>query len=137
MSLLLSREMNDLRSQMNRLFEEVELEGRSWTPAVDVVENRAEIVLQADLPGLSKDEIAVELVGDTLRLSGERKRQQVVEGEHFRRLECRYGSFSRAFQLQTEIDADGISATFENGVLTLRLPKKQNVGPRQIEIAGR
>lgn len=136
MSLLLAREMNDLQSQMNRLFEEVETEMRSWTPCVDVVENRTEIVLQAELPGLLKEDIAIELDGDTLRLSGERKRQQVVEGEHFRRLECRYGTFSRAFQLQTEIEADEISATFENGVLTLRLPKKRGSGPRQIQISG-
>jgi len=137
MSLLLSREMNDLRSQMRRLFDEVESPDRLWTPAVDVVENKDEIVLQAEIPGMSKEEIAIELHGDTLRLSGERKRQQVVDGEQFHRLERRYGTFSRAFQLQTPIDADRISATFENGILTLRLPKKQSGGPRQIEIESR
>ncbi len=137
MSLLLSREMPDLHSQIHRLFAEQETEGRSWTPAVDVVENKKEIVLQAEIPGMSKEEISVELDGDTLRISGERQRQQVVEGEQFRRLERRYGSFSRVFQLQTEIDADGIAATFENGVLTLRLPKKQSAGPKQIQIGSR
>ena len=133
MTLLLSRDMPDLQSQMQRLFSD-ETESRSWTPTVDVVENTEEIVLQAELPGLRKEEIAIELDGDTLRISGERKRQQVVEGEQFMRLERRYGSFSRAFQLQTEIKAEGIEATFEDGVLTLRLPKKQSVGPRQIAI---
>ena len=134
MSLLLSRELPDLQSQIHRLFSELETEGRSWTPTVDVVENTEEIVLQAELPGLRKEEISIELDGDTLRISGERKRQLVVEGEQFMRLERRYGSFSRAFQLQTEIEAEGIAATFEDGVLTLRLPKKQSAGPRQIEI---
>ncbi|RYX82323.1 Hsp20/alpha crystallin family protein [bacterium] len=137
MSLLISREMHDLQSQMHRLFTELETESRTWTPAVDVVENKNEIVLQAEIPGMTKEEISVELDGDTLRISGERQRQCVVEGEQFRRLERRYGSFSRAFQLQTEIDADHIEATFENGVLTLRLPKKQSAGPRQIEIGSR
>lgn len=137
MSLILSRELPELQSQIHRLFSELETEGRAWTPAVDVVENTEEIVLQAELPGLSKEEIAIELDGDTLRISGERKCQQVLEGEQFMRLERRYGTFSRAFQLQTEIKAEGIAATFEHGVLTLRLPKKQSAGPRQIKIGSR
>jgi HSP20 family protein len=137
MSLLLNRDVDDLRSRMNRLFDEGERSPRAWTPAVDVSEDADGITLDVELPGLKKEEIEINLTGGTLRLSGERKREEVSRGEHFHRIERQYGAFSRTFQIETPIDAARVTATYENGVLTVRLPKQEAVKPRQIHIDAR
>ncbi|HEX9998767.1 MAG TPA: Hsp20/alpha crystallin family protein [Abditibacterium sp.] len=134
MNPLLSRDVHDLRGRMNRLSEE-SAETRSFRPAVDVAEDAHEIVLQVELPGIRKEDIDIQLTGDTLRLSGERKREQEARGEYFHRVERSYGAFARTFQIETPIDAAKVSAAYEEGVLTLRLPKQEAVKPRQIEIS--
>jgi HSP20 family protein len=124
-----------LRDQMNRLFEEQSpSNAHLWAPAVDVSENDSEIVLHAELPGMNKDDIDIQLTGDTLTLRGERKMQSAQRGEHFHRIERQYGAWQRTFQIETPLDANGVSATYEEGVLTVRLPKQQAVQPRQIAI---
>jgi HSP20 family protein len=124
-----------LRDQMNRLFEEQSPSATHlWAPAVDVSENDSEIVLYAELPGMNKDDIDIQLTGDTLTLRGERKMQSAQRGEHFHRIERQYGAWQRTFQIETPLDANGVSAAYEEGVLTVRLPKQQAVQPRQISI---
>jgi HSP20 family protein len=133
-------EMQALRHQMNQMLEQGARDGgdenvpRTWAPAVDVVENDLEIVLHAELPGMKKDEIDIQLTGDTLTIRGERKRTSTQRGENFHRIERQYGAFGRTFEIETPIDAAGVSASYEEGVLTVRLPKQQEVKSRQIEI---
>jgi len=91
------------------------------------------VVITADLPGISKEDVKIELTGDSLTLSGERPhRAEKREGYH--RLERVHGTFYRAFTLATEVDIEKIKATFDNGVLTLKLPKSDAVKPKQITI---
>ncbi len=152
MSLMMRHQLDDmqaLRNRMNRLFEEAgrgqqtsarDGEGsagnapRLWAPVVDVVETETEIVLHAELPGMRKEEIDIQLSGDTLTLRGERQLQSATRGENFHRIERQYGAFQRTFGIETPIDAANVSASYEHGVLTVRLPKQQEQKPRQIEI---
>lgn len=131
-------ELHDLRSRMNRMFDEQgrsgESGGRLWTPAVDVYENEHEIVLQAELPGMKKEDIDIQLTGDTLTLRGERKLETAQRGEHYHRIERQYGQWQRSFQIETPLDASRVAASYEDGVLTVRLPKQESVKPRQIAI---
>jgi len=131
-----THERNDLqtlREYMNRM-SGAEVPARTWTPAVDVAETEKEIVLHAELPGMKKDDIDIQLTGDTLTLRGERQRQSSTRGENFHRIERQYGAWQRIFQIETPIDTQGVSAEYEEGVLTVRLPKQVAPQPRQIEI---
>ena len=136
MSLLRSNQSGDLqelRSRMNRLFEGGS-EARLWAPAVDITENEHEIVLEAELPGMKKEEIDVQLNGDTLTLRGERKIESSEKGEQYHRVERQYGAWQRSFQIEIPIDAQNVNADYKDGVLTVRLPKAEEVKPRQIAI---
>lgn len=127
-----SQELRDLQRRMDRLFDAGE--SPLWSPAVDITENEEEIVLQAELPGMKKEEIDISLSGETLTLSGERKFEQTQRNEQYLRIERQYGSWRRTFQLEVPINAAAVTATYIDGVLTVHLPKAQQVRPRQIEI---
>lgn len=130
-------DLNDLRRRMNRVFEDSdngESAPRTWAPAVDVLESKTEIVLEAELPGMNKEDIDIQLTGETLTLRGERKLEPAQRGEHFHRVERQYGPWQRTFQVEVPIDTTRVEANYENGILTLRLPKQEAVKPRQIEI---
>lgn len=132
-----SRDLMALREQMSRLLEESsggDSTPHGWAPSVDVSETALEIILQAELPGMKKDDIDIQLTGDTLTLRGERKLQSAQRGEHFHRIERQYGTWQRTFQIETPIDAARVAASYEQGVLTVRLPKQDAVQPRQIAI---
>lgn len=141
MSMLMNRELHDLRHRMNRLFQDSDGTQNApapgtWVPPVDVSESPTEIVIQIELPGLRKDEIDIQLTGDTLRISGERRPQELARSEHYHRIERSYGAFSRAFQIETAIEAGDVVASYEDGVLSITLPKREAVRPRQIPIQG-
>lgn len=128
-----------LREQMNRLFEENAPSGSDggsalWAPSVDVSENADEIILHAELPGMKKEDIEIQLTGDTLTLRGERKLEGAQRGEHFHRIERQYGAWQRTFQIETPIDGSRVAASYDSGVLTVRLPKQEALKPRQIAI---
>lgn len=108
--------------------------GQSWSPAVDVVETADAIVLHAELPGMKKEEIEIQLSGETLTIRGERVCAPCAGGENFHRIERRYGRFARSFQIETPIEAAQVEASYDDGVLTVRLPKAQAAKPRQINI---
>lgn len=112
-----------------------ELAARSWVPAVDIQETPEAYKLHAELPGLSKDDIQITLEHNVLRLSGERKFDRDVKKESFQRIERTYGSFLRSFALPSQVDNEGVQAAFENGVLTVTVPKKEQAKPRQIAIS--
>lgn len=112
-----------------------EMAARNWVPPVDVQETDEAYKLHAELPGLSKEDIEITLENNVLRLAGERKFERDVKKESFQRIERTYGSFTRSFALPSQVNAEGVQATFENGVLTVVVPKKEQAKPRQISIS--
>jgi HSP20 family protein len=127
-----------IEQQLNQLFEgsmqsKEQLSG-TWSPPVDIYETPSSFVLTAEVPGLSSSEIDIKVVDRNLILRGERRWERDAHGEHFHRLESIYGKFERAFNLSEQIDVDRISATIEQGVLTVVLPKRAE-SSRRIEVA--
>ena len=107
----------------------------SWVPAVDIFENeKKELVLKAELPDVKKEDVAVTVENNTLTLSGERKADTEVRKEHYHRIERSFGNFSRSFSLPATVDTGKIGADFKNGVLTVRLPFRDEAKPRSISI---
>jgi HSP20 family protein len=111
------------------------LTARTWTPPVDIQETDDAYRLQAELPGLSKDDIQITLENNVLRLSGERKLEKDVKDENYHRIERTYGSFSRSFALPHQVSSEKVEATFENGVLSVLVPKAETAKPRHINIS--
>lgn len=128
-------ELQDLRSRMNRLFESEGESTRLWAPVVDISEDDHQIVLEAELPGMNKEEIDIQLNGESLTLRGERRIEQSQKGEQYHRVERQYGAWQRTFQVEVPIDAQNVSADYRDGVLTVTIPKAEDVKPRQIEIS--
>lgn len=112
-----------------------EVSNRTWVPPVDIQETTDGYRLQAELPGLTKDDITITLENNVLRLSGERKLERDAKKENFQRIERTYGAFSRAFALPQQVNSAGVQASFENGVLTINVPKAEQAKPRKIEIS--
>ena len=107
---------------------------RPWTPAVDIYETENELVLRADVPGVDPKDVGIQLENGTLTLKGERKFEQQQNGKGFHRIERSYGSFVRAFSLPDTINAEKVKADYNNGVLTVTLPKKEVAKPRTIHV---
>ena len=124
---LLDTFFNDLQGE--------EVSNRGWVPPVDIQETTEGYKLHAELPGLTKDDINITLENNVLRLSGERKLEKDVKKETFHRVERTYGAFSRAFALPQQVNAEGVQAAFENGVLTITVPKAEQAKPRKIAIS--
>jgi HSP20 family protein len=135
-------EMVTLRQAMDRLFEDSFVSPLSWrtlngetsTAALDVHQTDDEIVVSASLPGLKPEDVDITITGQTLSIRGEFKADEKVNRDQYLYRERRYGSFNRQLQLPVRVRGDAATATFENGVLTLRIPKAEEVKPRQIEI---
>jgi HSP20 family protein len=134
------RELNSLQGEMNRLFNSFFDEGtgggerRRWAPAVDLLEREDSLVLKADLPGLTEDDVQIEVRGDVLTIAGERKAEHEEKQNGYYRVERSFGRFSRSLQLPDGIDTDRIAAAFDNGVLEVTIPKPEQRQPRRIEI---
>jgi HSP20 family protein len=108
---------------------------RSWAPPVDIYETaQHEVVLKAELPEMRREDINVTFENNVLTLKGERKVTDEVSNDRFQRLERFYGSFSRSFTLPSTVDASRISATYKDGVLTVRLPQREESRPKQIAV---
>jgi HSP20 family protein len=107
----------------------------SWNPAVDILEKDGNLILRAELPGLTEKEIDLKLEGNTLTLKGERKLENEDKKNSYHRVECLYGSFMRSFRLPDTVDMEKISAEYKNGVLTVTLPQKPEVKPREIPVS--
>ena len=108
----------------------------AWLPAVDAIEEANRLVFRAELPGVNRDDIEVNVENGTLVLRGEKKQEKEVTTESAHRVERFYGTFSRSFVLPTSIDADKITATFKDGVLEIVLPKADDARPRRIKVLG-
>ena len=137
-------EMVSLRHAMDRLFEDSFVSPMSWrtigngegvTPPLDVHETEDHIVVTASLPGIRPDDVEITMVGQTLTLRGEFKADEGVGREQYLYRERRYGTFNRTLQLPVRVEGDKAEATFSDGILTLRVPKAEEVKPRQIRIS--
>ena len=107
-----------------------------WLPKVDVYENRENLVLEAELPGMSRDDFELSIENNVITLSGQRKFEKRAEGDNYHRVERSYGSFTRSFTLPQTVTADGAKAEFNNGILTVTLAKREETKARKIEISG-
>ncbi|MGH2923737.1 MAG: Hsp20/alpha crystallin family protein [Solirubrobacterales bacterium] len=136
------RDLDSLQSDMNRLFDRFFDSGRGtngaavrrWIPAMDLVEGDEELVLRADLPGMKEGEVEIEIKDRVLTVSGERKAEHEQKGEGFHRLERSFGRFSRSLSLPDGVDADGVAASFEDGILEVKIPKPEETKPTRVEI---
>ena len=134
------RELAALQNEMSRFMGSAFGEGngqqRAWVPAVDVWETDKEVVYAFDIPGISEDEISIELEDNSLTVSGERERTKEISDERFYRFERRFGSFSRTIGLPQNVSEDQIKADYEDGVLEVRVAKPETPKPRRIQIGG-
>ncbi|MGE5699809.1 MAG: Hsp20/alpha crystallin family protein [Deltaproteobacteria bacterium] len=139
------RELSTIQERMNRMFEdfvgrtrgerEGELPAGLWAPTVDIYETDDDIVVTAELPGMEKEQVAVEYKDGILTLRGERKLEKEVKEESYHRMERSYGVFHRSFTLPGTVDEEKITARMKNGVLEVHLPKKEAAKPKQIKVA--
>ncbi len=136
------RDLNMLQDRMNRLFDDAGRGWRSdepistttWSPAIDIFETEGEIVVKAELPGLERKDITVHLENNVLTLRGERRFEKEAKEENYHRIERSYGGFSRAFSIPMTVDEQSINADYKDGILNIRLPKKEQAKPKQIKI---
>jgi HSP20 family protein len=137
------RELRSLQDEVNRLFSnsfsrggsgDNELMRGAWSPSVDIFENKDQIVLEAELPGMKPEDVNISIENNVLTIHGERKFEKKDEGDNFHRVERSYGSFTRSFTLPPTVSSENAQAEFENGVLRLTLAKREEAKPRRIEI---
>ena len=136
------RDMAALQDRVNRIFADAyrrdndELMTRgAWAPAVDIFEtDNHELVLKAELPDLNREDIALKVENNTLTISGQKKMDPQVREEQYHRVERSYGSFARSFTLPPTVDTGAIAADYKNGVLTVRLPLREEAKPKQIQV---
>jgi HSP20 family protein len=123
--------------RLNCMFSDLYAEQtQAWVPPVDIFENDDhEVVIKAELPDMKKEDIHVTFENNVLTLAGERRQDQSTRRDQFQRLERRHGSFSRSFTLPASVDASNIAATYKDGVLTVRLPRREEAKPKQIAIS--
>ena len=136
-------EMTAMQSRIDRMFSNPYwLTGRMdddtnmgrWNPAVDLYEKNDHFVIKAELPGVDKKDIAIDLKDRVLTLSGERSHENEVKKENYYRKERSYGKFQRAFTLPADVDSDKIKAEFKDGLLQIEIPKPEEQKPKQVTI---
>jgi HSP20 family protein len=134
------RGVTTLQDQVNRLFNDVfERKGEesslsAWAPAVDIYETEHELVVKADLPDVDPKDLDIHVENNILTIRGERKFEKKVSEENYLRVERSYGSFARSFTLANTVNAEAIKADYQNGVLTLSVPKREEAKPKQIKV---
>ena len=137
------RDLSILQERMNRAFEDAA--GRrwkgeepatttSWSPAVDIYETDREILVQAELPGIDRKDISLQVENNVLTLKGDRRFEKEANQENYHRIERSYGGFCRTFAIPAIVDESGIRADFKDGILKIALPKKEQMKARQIRI---
>jgi HSP20 family protein len=138
------RDLMSVRDEMNRVMNEVFGRGANdesswfsgaWSPPVDIFETDEALVMKAELPGFSKDDISIELKDNSLVIKGERKREDEVKEGNYHRTERSYGAFQRSFLLPTTVDQEKVKASYKDGILELRLPKVQAAQPKRIAVS--
>ena len=137
------RDLAVLQDRMNRMFndsfvnrggDEALLNRGTWTPAVDIYEVDGALVLKAELPEMRREDIEVTVENNTLTIRGERKLDNEIKQENFHRVERAYGSFVRQFSLPSTVDSAKIAAEYKDGVLTVKLPLREEAKPRTVKV---
>jgi HSP20 family protein len=138
------RDLRTLQEEVNRLFSTNltrtfgdEGIGRgAWAPSVDIYENKDQIVLEAELPGMKQEDFDLSIENNVITLRGERKFEKTDETDNYHRVERSYGSFTRSFTLPQTVSAEGATAEYNNGVLRVALPKREETKARRIQVTG-
>jgi HSP20 family protein len=133
------REISSIQNEVNRLFNSffdtpVTASERRWLPAMDLVETDDQFILRADLPGLSENDVGIELEDRVLTISGERRAEHEDRKEGYHRVERAYGRFTRSLTLPEGVDPEAVEARFDRGVLEVRIPKPEQPKPRRVTI---
>jgi len=134
------RGVSSLQEQINRVFSDVldhrgeESNLTAWAPSVDIFETEHELVVKADLPDVKPEELDIRVENNILTIRGERKFEKKVEESNYLRVERSYGSFARSFSLANTVNSEAIKADYQNGVLTLSIPKREEAKPKQIKV---
>jgi HSP20 family protein len=144
MTLVRWRPMRDvwsIQDEINRTFdnffgrtEREEWTESRWAPAVDISENKDDLMVNVEVPGMKKEDIKVTLQDGILTVKGERKQEKEEKDKNFHRVERSYGSFCRSFTLPTTVQGDKIKANYKDGILMISLPKVEEVKPKEISI---
>jgi HSP20 family protein len=134
-----NRQVDSLQSEVNRVFDAffgAPAGGttRRWVPAMDLLETDEALILRADLPGMRRDDVNIEVKDATLTVSGERRAEDHEKSEGFYRVERAFGSFSRSLSLPRGVEPDAVTAEFNDGVLEVRIPKPAEQKPHRVEI---
>ena len=137
------RDLMGMRDEISRLFD-ISLGGSlvdraslfdgDWAPAIDVYENDDKVVVKTELPGLDEKNVELSILGDTLTIKGEKKKEEEKQEKHYHRLERSYGSFQRSITLPSQVVHEKAKASFNNGVLEVEIPKKEEAKPKQIKV---
>jgi HSP20 family protein len=138
------RDLRTLQDEVNRLFStnlsrafgDEGIARGAWNPSVDIYENKDQIVLEAELPGMNREDFDLTVENNVITLRGERRFEKKDDGDNYHRVERSYGSFTRSFTLPQTVSAEGAQAEYRNGVLRVTLPKREEVKARRIEIGG-
>jgi HSP20 family protein len=136
------RELDEIQSRFNCLLhgrtarqtDDDEMPFADWSPAADVQETDTEYLIKADLPDVAKEDLKLQMEEGVLTLQGERRKEKEEDGKRFYKIERQYGKFVRRFALPIEVDAARVKADFNNGVLSVHLPKSQTAIPRAIDV---
>jgi HSP20 family protein len=137
------RDLLSIQDEMNRLFDDFfghpftrhEWTEEAWSPCVDMSETKDNIIINAEIPGMNKEDVKVSVQDNVLTLSGERKQEKEEKNANYHRIERSYGSFSRSFTLPTPVQSDKVKAIYKNGMLRITLPKTEEVKPKEIPIS--
>jgi HSP20 family protein len=139
------RELRTIQDEMTRLFtglapagfERDDVRYGAWNPNVDIYEEKDNLVLEAELPGLKRDDFELTIENNIVTLKGDRKFEKKTEGDNYHRVERSFGSFTRSFTLPQNVTADGAKADFDDGLLRVTFPKREETKAKKIEIGGR
>ena len=137
---------DDLQDEVNRTFdsfwskaptrrEDWGVSEGSWSPRVDIEETDKDVLVTAEIPGMSKEEVKIDIRNNTLTLSGEKKQEKEIKEKNYYRLERRYGSFQRSFVIPAEIDRDKVKASYKDGILSITLPKTKEGQTKKIDVS--
>jgi HSP20 family protein len=138
------RDLRSLQDEVNRLFSsnlsrafgDEGIARGAWMPNVDIYENKDQIVLEAELPGMNREDFDLSIESNIITLRGERRFEKKDDGDNYHRVERAYGTFTRSFTLPQTVSAEGANAEYKNGVLRVTLPKREEVKARRIEVKG-
>ncbi len=136
-----SRRAMTVQEQLSHVFSDMqertgeESNLTAWAPAVDIYETENELVIKADLPEVNPQDLDIRVANNILTIRGERKFEKKVDEENYLRIERAYGSFTRSFSLANSVKSDEIKADYQNGALTLHIPKAEEAKPKQIKVS--